>query len=201
MVWPKGNRGFIFNQHLFLWISKLENPFSRLRHASRPSTISLGYCYERKTDTGIIAFEIWKLNRHGRLAKFVYLNEDQSYFALTPSDNTINSVRLKKKLTKEFSAYRKLAKRQVVFDFVRRGSLGFAVALFRWRKIVVEGIGGICDGLERSYPSERFFIVRYFWAGLNFYRLRIGFYIARFLGRLLNYMYRNSVNFQICLNG
>ncbi len=69
---------------------------------------------------GIIGFEIRKLNRRGRPAKFVYLNEDQSYFALTLSDNTINSVRLKKKLTKEFSAYRKIAKRQASDKWIER---------------------------------------------------------------------------------
>ena len=95
-----------------------------------------------------------KLNRPGRPARFVYLNEDQPYFALTLSDSTINSVRLKKKLIKEFSAYIKLAKRQAndkslstLFD----GSLlAFAVALFGWRERVMGGISDICDGLDLS---------------------------------------------------
>ncbi len=38
------------------------------------------------------------------------------------------------------------------------------------------------NNLEASCPSSYFFIVRYFWVELNFYRLRTGFYVARFGG-------------------
>ena len=67
-------------------ISGTVSQSAMVRHAFRPSTISLGYCYERKTEEfGVIAFEIRKPQKGslgGRPAKFVYLNEDQSCFAL-----------------------------------------------------------------------------------------------------------------------
>ncbi len=69
---------------------------------------------------GQLGFEIRVASRGGNPAKFVYLNEDQSYFALTLADSTINSVRLKKRLTKEFARYRKLANRRANTKWIER---------------------------------------------------------------------------------
>lgn len=58
-------------------------------------------------DLGVLRFEITKVNS-GRPLKYFLLNEEQSVFVLTLSKNTKHVVELKKNLSQQFVAYRRL---------------------------------------------------------------------------------------------
>lgn len=64
---------------------------------------------DRFQEFGILRFEIGEIKGRGQPERFYLLNEDQTYFLLTLTRNTVQVVDLKHRLVQAFSEFRKVA--------------------------------------------------------------------------------------------